>query len=46
MAMAERTIFQPRFSLKVWVGERVSVLAKKIIAMSPVKHRDVVGKTS
>jgi hypothetical protein len=39
MAMAERTIFQPRFSLKIWVGERVSVLAKK-------NHHDVFSQTS
>jgi hypothetical protein len=37
--------FQPPFSQKSGVGERVSVLQKKIITMSSVKHYDVVGKT-
>jgi hypothetical protein len=44
--MAERMIFQSAFSLKMGVGERVSEFPKKIIAMSSVKHRDVVAKSS
>jgi hypothetical protein len=46
MAMAERMTFQSAFSRKIGVGERVSEFQKKIIAMSSVKHRDVVGQSS
>jgi hypothetical protein len=44
MGITEKTIFQSAFSLKIWVGERVSILAKKFIAMPSVKHRDVFTK--
>jgi hypothetical protein len=37
--MAERKILQPAFSLKVWVGERVSVLPLQ------KNHDDVFRKT-
>jgi hypothetical protein len=46
MDITERMIFQSAFSLKIGIGERVSEFQKKIIAMSSVKHRDVVGKSS
>jgi hypothetical protein len=46
MDMTERSIFQPRFSLKLWVGEKVSVSSKKIIPMSSAKHYEDFAKTS
>jgi hypothetical protein len=44
--MTERTIFQPPFSLKIEVGERVSEFQKKISMMSLVKQYEDFNETS
>jgi hypothetical protein len=46
MGMNERMTFQSAFSLKIWVGERVFIIVKKVFIMSSVNHYDVFGKTS
>jgi hypothetical protein len=42
--MAERSIFQSAFSLKIWVGERVFIIVKKIIIVSLEKHYSVFSE--
>jgi hypothetical protein len=46
MGMTERAIFQFAFSLKIWIGERVFIIVKKVFIMSSVNHYDVFGKLS